>query len=72
MGTELTKTERGALLYWLANECHNLAEQKKDRDFARTKHTDEDILFIFDLNIFFTENKIELIKSVLIENKIDL
>jgi hypothetical protein len=72
MGAELTKTERGVLLYKLANEYYNLAEQKKNRDFAKSNEADEDILFIFDLDIFFTENKIELIKSVLIENQIDL
>ena len=72
MGTELTRTERGVLLYKLANEYYNLAEQKKNRDFAKSNEADEDILFIFDLDIFFTENKIELIKSVLIENQIDL
>jgi hypothetical protein len=72
MGTELRKTERGVLLYKLASEYHNLAEQKKNRDFARSNESDKDILFIFDLDIFFTENKIELIKSVLIENQIDL
>ena len=72
MGTELTKTERGVLLYKLPNEYYNLAEQKKNRDFAKSNEADEDILFIFDLDIFFTENKIELIKSVLIENQIDL
>lgn len=72
MGTELTKTEREVLLYKLANEYYNLAEQKKNRDFAMLTHKEKDILFMFDLDIFFTENKIELIKSVLIENKIDL
>jgi len=72
METELTKNEREVLLYKLANEYYNLAKQKKNRDFARSNEADEDILFIFDLDVFFTENKIELIKSVLIENKIDL
>jgi hypothetical protein len=72
MGTELTKSERETLLYKLIKECHCLAEQKKVRDFARSNEAAEDILFIFDLDVFFTEHKIEVIKSVLIENKIDL
>ncbi len=72
MGTELTKSEREALLYKLAVEYYNLAEHKKNRVFARSNEADEDILFRFDLDVFFAEHKIELIKSVLIENKIDL
>ena len=72
MGTELTKSERETLLYKLIIECRCLAEQKKVRDFARSNEAAEDILFLFDLDVFFTEHKIEVIKSVLIENKIDL
>ena len=72
MGTELTKPEREALLYKLAVEYYTLAEHKKNRVFARSNEADEDILFRFDLDVFFAEHKIELIKSVLIENKIDL
>jgi hypothetical protein len=72
MGTELTKTEREVLLYKLANEYHNLAEHKRNRDFAKLNEKDEDILFLFDLDIFFAKHKIELIKSVLTENQIDL
>ena len=37
MGTELTKSEREALLYKLAVEYYNLAEHKKNRDFAMKK-----------------------------------
>jgi hypothetical protein len=71
MGTELTKTERGVLLYKLANEYYNLAEQNKRRSEVKD-YKDKDIFFLFDLDIFFTENKIELIKNVLTENQIDL
>jgi hypothetical protein len=68
MGAELTKSEREALLYKLANEYHNLAEHKKNRDFAESNEVHENILFRFDLDIFLDKHKIELIKSVLIEN----
>lgn len=72
MGTELTKSERETLLYKLIIECDILTLQKRNREFAKSNEADEEILFRFDLDVFFTEHKIEIIKSVLIENKIDL
>jgi hypothetical protein len=72
MTKELTKTERKTLLYKLAVEYYNLSKYRRTRNSALSNEADEDVLFRLNLDVFFTENKIELIKSVLIENKIDL